>query len=454
MQKRHSLDPYHLTTNSFESAPRKWFGILRRIGPGLILTSSVVGSGELVATTVLGAENGYALLWLILLSCTIKIVVQNELGRYAIGTGETTLEAFNRFPGPRFRVSWVIWLWLLVIIIGLFSIGGMLGGISEIISAFLPGVSFKTSLWMLTIITMVLLVIGHYSLIERVAVSMVITFTLLTVACAFVLSQNPQYFSWESVIDGLKFTPPQGGLIMAVTVFGATGVGSIELIAYPYWCIEKGYARFAGKRENTLDWTKRAEGWIKIMGVDVLLSWFIYTFATIAFYFLGAGILSNLGLVPKGLDMVGTLSNMFTETLGNWSYYLFLTGSLAVLYSTVFSGIAGLSRMLADFIGMIGLYDKSHYRTRLKVMRISSILLPILPTLLFLYYQEPVFMVKVSGVSQALLLPVVGLATLYLRYFHLPKEILPKTWITAALWTSTLTMLILMGYAVFHELSW
>ena len=191
MQKRHSLDPYHLTTNSFESAPRKWFGILRRIGPGLILTSSVVGSGELVATTVLGAENGYALLWLILLSCTIKIVVQNELGRYAIGTGETTLEAFNRFPGPRFRVSWVIWLWLLVIIIGLFSIGGMLGGISEIISAFLPGVSFKTSLWMLTIITMVLLVIGHYSLIERFAVSMVIIFTLLTVACAFLLSQNP-----------------------------------------------------------------------------------------------------------------------------------------------------------------------------------------------------------------------------------------------------------------------
>ena len=329
----------------------------------------------------------------------------------------------------------------------------MLGGISEIISTFLPGLSFKTSLWMLTIITMVLLVIGHYSLIERFAVSMVITFTLLTVACAFLLSQNPQYFSWESVIDGLKFTPPQGGLITAVTVFGATGVGAIELIAYPYWCIEKGYAKFAGKRENTLDWTKRAEGWIKIMGVDVLLSWFIYTFATIAFYFLGAGILSNLGLLPQGLDMVGTLSNMFTETLGNWSHYLFLTGSLAVLYSTVFSGIAGLSRMLADFTGMIGLYDKSHYRTRLKVMRISSMLLPIIPTLLFLYYQEPVFMVKVSGVSQALLLPIVGLAPLYLRYFHLPKEISPKTWITVALWASTLTMLILMGYAVFYELS-
>jgi len=67
-----------------------------------------VDSGELVATTVLGAEHGFRLLWLILVSCTIKTVVQNELGRYAIGTGETTLEAFDRVPGPRWRVSWVV----------------------------------------------------------------------------------------------------------------------------------------------------------------------------------------------------------------------------------------------------------------------------------------------------------------------------------------------------------
>ena len=70
----------------------------------------MVGSGELVATTVLGAENGYTLLWLVLVSCVIKVVIQNELGRYAIGTGETTLEAFNHTPGPRLGVSWIVWL--------------------------------------------------------------------------------------------------------------------------------------------------------------------------------------------------------------------------------------------------------------------------------------------------------------------------------------------------------
>ena len=445
-------DPYRLHPDSVLAPPGRFLSILRRIGPGLILTSTIVGSGELIATTVLGAENGYTLLWLILVSCVIKIVVQNELGRYAIATGETTLEAFNRLPGPRWRVSWVVWLWFLVVLLGLFSIGGMLGGISEVLNTLLPGISFNSWLLILNLFTIGLLVVGRYSLIERVAVAMVVTFTVLTVGCAYLLSKDPQYFSWASVLDGLSFHPPRGGMSTAVTVFGATGVGAIELIAYPYWCIEKGYARFTGIRERTQAWKARADGWIKVMGTDVLTSFVIYTFATVAFYFLGAGVLSGLGLVPKGLVMVRTLSHMFTLTLGNWSFYLFLIGSMAVLYSTVFSGIAALSRMLADFAGMLGLYDKEDYAARLRAIRLLVVVLPLIPTLLFLYVQEPVVMIKVSGISQALLLPGIGFAVLYLGKVYLPREIAPKGWITAALWGTTLVMALLMGYSVIHVL--
>ena len=93
-----SLIPIVLRPTSIEDPPQTFVAIFRRIGPGLILAGSIVGSGELIATTVLGAENGYLLLWLILISCVIKTVVQEELGRYAIGTGETTLEAFESLP--------------------------------------------------------------------------------------------------------------------------------------------------------------------------------------------------------------------------------------------------------------------------------------------------------------------------------------------------------------------
>ncbi len=101
-------NPYELNAESVQTPPIAFRDVLRWIGPGLIVASAVVGTGELIATTVLGAQNGYRLLWLVVLSCVIKVIVQNEIGRYSLATGETGLEALDRVPGPRFRVSWVI----------------------------------------------------------------------------------------------------------------------------------------------------------------------------------------------------------------------------------------------------------------------------------------------------------------------------------------------------------
>ena len=69
----------------------------------MVLAASIVGSGELIATTTLGAQTGFTLLWMILLSCAIKPVVQAELGRYTIVTGHTGLEGLDSVPGPRLR---------------------------------------------------------------------------------------------------------------------------------------------------------------------------------------------------------------------------------------------------------------------------------------------------------------------------------------------------------------
>src|ERR687892_2334538 len=94
-------DPYELHPDQVTEPPRSFWGILKRIGPGMILSASIVGSGELIATTTLGAEVGYIALWIILLSCFIKPAVQSEFGRYVIASGETGAEGFNHVPGPR-----------------------------------------------------------------------------------------------------------------------------------------------------------------------------------------------------------------------------------------------------------------------------------------------------------------------------------------------------------------
>ena len=89
-------DPYELHPDQITEPPRSMWGILKRIGPGMILSASIVGSGELIATTTLGAEVGYTALWIIILSCIIKPAVQSELGRYIIATDK---------PAPKVSIT-------------------------------------------------------------------------------------------------------------------------------------------------------------------------------------------------------------------------------------------------------------------------------------------------------------------------------------------------------------
>src|SRR4051794_30585454 len=109
-------DPYALSPDAVQEPPRTFVQALKQIGPGLILAASIVGTGELINTTALGAKQGFALLWLILISCVIKVFVQVEMGRYAITQGRTSLGAINTLPGPKFGASWLAWLWLFMML--------------------------------------------------------------------------------------------------------------------------------------------------------------------------------------------------------------------------------------------------------------------------------------------------------------------------------------------------
>src|SRR5687767_4607926 len=115
-------DPYQLLPSDVLEPPQTLAGAFKRIGPGMILAASIVGSGELIATTTLGAQVGYTALWIIILSCLIKPVVQAELGRYTIASGRTGLEALDLVPGPRLRVSWIVWAWALMVLVTMLQV--------------------------------------------------------------------------------------------------------------------------------------------------------------------------------------------------------------------------------------------------------------------------------------------------------------------------------------------
>jgi hypothetical protein len=174
----------------------------------------------------------------------------------------------------------------------------------------------------------------------------------------------------------------------------------------------------------------------------------LYTLATVAFYLLGAGVLSPLGLVPSATDMIPTLSRLYTDTLGDWVLPLFYLGATVTLYGTIFAGTAAHARMYADLCRVMGLFERSDYARRLVFRRRFTLLLTVVPVLFYLLFESPVKMVVAGGISQSVMLPITGAGALYLRYRRLPREIVPGPLVTAGLWTATLVMAAVTLYSL------
>ena len=555
-----------------QDPPTTKLGILKQLGPGLIIAGSIVGSGELIATTAVGAEAGFTLMWLIILGCMIKVFAQVEFGRYTLIHGRTTLDGLNEVPGPRFRVNWILWYWLVMFLVSLAQLGGIVGGVGQAVTISAPltqegkaynryqellieqhvtrslitrptvdsadpdgleaarlqtrlealaleieeveqpfrqtpvyqeavrvrqeleqeylkvdkGVSAGAVerdrlqnrlmdaeateqslrgppqsddeiLWatLITISSMVILVLGRYQLIQLLSTVLVAGFTFVTIANLIHLQTLPEWrVGWDDLVHGLSFQFPstKTGMTTALMAFGIIGVGATELIQYPYWCLEKGYAKWVGPRDSTDAWAARARGWLRVMRWDAWASMLVYTFATVAFYLLGAAVLKRAGLNPEGSQMVRTLAEMYVPVFGKAAHAIFLLGAFAVLYSTFFVANASHARVCADAMRVFG-FSKGTERAQKFWLLFYCGLLPALCLIVYVFVRAPKQLVLASGLMQAIMLPMLAIAALYFRYRRLDQRLMPSLGWAFGLWISSFGLFFAGCWAFFDKIS-
>ncbi len=400
-----------------KNPPAGLLGRVKFLGPGFILSASIVGSGELITTTTLGAQAGFTAFWVIVVSCLVKVPIQLEFGRRAILTGETPMQAFNRLPGIRAgKGHWSHWVVLILITLKVVQIGGILGATALVLHLLSP--SFPPTLWALVaaVLASALLARGYYRWIERISLVMVFSFTILTLLALLVVQFTEYSFSAQEVWRGQDFTLSGSMVIVALGAFGITGVGSDEIIAYNYWCLEKGYAAYTGPQQNNADWLRRAGGWIRVMYLDAFVALVIYTSVTAAFYLLGASVLHARGEVPQGNEVIKTLSIIYTNTFGTGVRGAYLVGAFFVLFSSVFTTLALWTRLFHDVSVHLGWVDPRDLETRKRVIRLLTWTLPILWVLAYMFIQLPVLMILSGGVVGSLLLCLVAFAAICFRY--------------------------------------
>lgn len=426
---------------SLREPPKHWWQALRCIGPGLILSASVVGSGELIATTTLGARAGFGLLWIILLGCLVKIAVQLEFGRFAVSHGMTTLQGWELQRGGRIgRLHWTTWCAFLYLVAMIPGQAGVMGAAAQVLTFAVPALPTFVAVGVVALSISMVQSSGGYAPVEKGAVFLNALFVTSVLLCVIAVQYSPFAFRCDDLALGFRFHLPPETLGLALAAFGITGIAAGEVAMYPYWLLEKGYARFCGPPEDSAAWASRARGWIRVMTVDAVASAVVYTTTTCAFYLLGASVLRNQSTVADGNALILQLSSLFTSTLGMGTRAIFMLGAFAVLYSTVFANTGAYSRWWADLAAVWRRLRSGDERFRRLVVRWVIWLFPWMTGGVYLFLQRPLFLIVLMGLANTLFLIVVAYQAVVFRYRWTDRRLRPGRLYDVALWLSLAAM--------------
>ena len=429
-----------------QEAPKTFLERLKFIGPSVVVTGSVVGSGSIVMTPLLGAAAGFMLLWWLLLSMWSKPIIQAEIARYIVVSKKTFLEAFADMPGFKTTIqgkttSWLVWFMFIGVIPSIAGMGGLAGAVAEAGNTMFPFLTVETWVVISCLVTWMLLYFGSYKSLEKTLLVMVLFFSFMTMIIAIAMQSTDYQVSVAQVSSGLSFSFPSEYLPLALAVFGFTGISYGEIMAYTYWCLEKGYAENSG---NNVEETKH---WIKTMQTDVWVTVFFITLGTLPFFFLGAGVLYNIPELQQALatssfwdiDVISSLQNMFSLVLGGWAKWLFIILAFFVLFSTLLSGTAAFTRTISDYLISMGLV-KEQANTRKKLIKLIAFLIPFLSGLFYFVLPNPFTLLLIAGIWAAMGLPIVNIGALYLVN-KLEPELQPKITTKFILWASLVLQL-------------
>ena len=188
---------------------------------------------------------------------------------------------------------------------------------------------------------------------------------------------------------------------------------------------------------------------MKVLHTDVLFGLIIVTCATVPFYVLGAGVLNQMGLEPEGSEaVIGTLSNIFTQTLGEWALWLFSIGAFVILFSTVISGVGAGGRFIPDYLIEMQFMDRSNLKLRKAIVRWYLGFLPFIAFLFYLMAPNFVILIMIGGLTSAIFLPIQSGATLWLQATNMDERIRPRRLTYYSLWLIFFFELTMAGFVI------
>jgi Mn2+/Fe2+ NRAMP family transporter len=339
--------------------PLNWLGLF---GPGAIIASLTIGTGELIFSSRGGAIFGYRILWLFLVISILKWGLAFATSRHMILSGAHPFERWAGLPGPR---GWFP-LFFLVLAVPCFPVWiGFHAGVIGTMGNWLLGINAQLCGGAALAAVFVMVLAGKYTTLERVQLA-IVSAMLIAVAISLAVMQP----DWLAMIKGLfvpqRLTYPDWlrdaepaiaarPVWVETTLYvGVIGGAAYDYLAYVSFMREKRWG-FAGERVATAeemnavanDRNHPARQWVRAGLVDSIVSFTIVVLFSAAFVACGAIVLGPQGKIPDSGNMLNLQAEFLTE-LHPWLLPLYIAGAFLTMVGTLYGTIEVAPRVLAE----------------------------------------------------------------------------------------------------------
>ncbi|MDP5093991.1 MAG: Nramp family divalent metal transporter [Polaribacter sp.] len=311
--------------------------LLQSFGPGLLFAGAAVGVSHLVQSTRAGADFGFGLIWALFLVHIFKYPFFQFGPRYAAATGETLLDGYRKLGKP------VLAIYYLLNFATMFTIQAAVTIVTAGLAAELFGITNNLVIWstILLLISILILVIGKYKVLDNLMKYIIIILTISTIAAVSVaLSKSNQTFSVAQII-------PSGSveITFLIAFLGWMPAPLDVSIWHSIWSVEK--------NKSTLSRTTSKEALF-----DFNVGYIGTLFLGVCFVLLGALVMYKSGetFSDKGTVFASQLINLYTKNLGGFSYVFIAIAAFTTMFSTTITTLDASPRAMTISTNL--LFDK------------------------------------------------------------------------------------------------
>ena len=400
--------------------PPKGLAMLAVVGPAFVWCGEYIGTGEVILATRTGAILGTGIIWAVVAGIFLKYWIGMSGARYTVCTGEGMIDMFDRIPGPK---HWVVWIVLVVqFIAATMSLGSVAAAGGVFVSELVPLPPYLAA-WVVSIFCLSVVWSGLFNILK-----MVMSLFVLVIVVGVITVAVRVFPGFTEILQGLTFHVPAvpewavAGYGIAdnpwreiLPLMGWAAGGFASQVWYTYWVLGAGYGAAEGRSWGqpadleqlgslTRAAAERIKGWCRVVYTDATVAMVIGTVVTVSFLIAGAGVLGSSQQAPEGPEVATTLSKLFSSQWGAIGGLLFMLAGAAALIGTQIGLMAGWPRLLADSfrICIPGYQRAFRWKTQFRMF-----LLFFLCTNMIIAYNlglRPVFLVKISAIMEGLLL--------------------------------------------------